>query len=55
MKTYQITFRGRLRFAIGIFYEITDTVQAENEKAAELKLYDKYEHITVKHITEIKG
>lgn len=52
MKTYQVRFYGRKVGAIGIFYWIADTVQAENEKAAELKLYDMYEHITQLTIEE---
>ena len=46
MKTYKATFIGRLKSAIGITYKITDKVKAENEKEANLKLYDKYEHIS---------
>lgn len=42
---YKISFTGRLKGAIGIFYKITDTVQAANENDAILALYDKYEHI----------
>lgn len=45
MKTYRATFTGRLKNAIGIFYTITDYVTAEDEKAANLKLYDKYDHV----------
>jgi len=45
MNKYKITFTGRLIGAIGIFYKITDTVQAANEKDAILALYNKYEHI----------
>jgi hypothetical protein len=46
MNTYEIKFHGRTKNAIGITYWITDTVEAEDEKAAILKLYDKYEHIS---------
>jgi len=52
MKTYKITFHGREVGAIGIFYQITATVQAENEEGAKLKLYDNYEHISVLTIKE---
>jgi hypothetical protein len=47
MHTYRIHFMGRHIGAIGIFQEFTETVQAENDEAARLKLYDKYEHIRV--------
>jgi hypothetical protein len=52
MKTYEVRFYGRTIGAIGILYWITDTVQAENEEAAKLKLYDKYEHISILTIRE---
>ena len=52
MKTYTAKFTGRKVGAIGIFYPITTTVQAENEEAARLKLYDKYEHIMGLKLTE---
>jgi hypothetical protein len=51
MKEYTITFNGRKAGAIGIFYWITETVQAESEQEAVLKLYEKYDHITQKKIT----
>ena len=43
---YQASFNGRRQGALGIFYHIFDTVEAENKEAAELKLYEKWEHIT---------
>jgi len=49
MKKYRVNFNGRLRGAIGIFYQINDTIEMpENATFDEinLKLYDKYEHIT---------
>lgn len=45
MNHYSITFHGRLKNAIGICYYITDSVYANNEEEAILKLYDKYENI----------
>lgn len=45
MKNYTFTFIGRETGAIGIRYQITATVQAKNQRDAELKLYDRYEHI----------
>ena len=45
-KKYICTFIGRTSGAIGITYPITAFVWADNEKEAELKLYDKYEHIS---------
>ena len=54
MHTYKISFTGRLKGAIGIFYKITDTVRATDEKAATLALYDKYEHIHQLKVKKIK-
>lgn len=54
MKTYQVTFRGREKGAIGIFYQITATVKGEDEKQALLNLYDKYEHISAPVMEEVK-
>lgn len=46
-KTFKITFIGREVGAIGKRYQITKTVKATDQQAAELKLYDNYEHIAV--------
>lgn len=54
MNKYTIQFRGRTRNAIGIFYTIVDSVIAENKEQAELKLYDKYEHIIQVKILKIE-
>lgn len=45
MKKFKLSFTGREVSAIGKTYKITATIEAENEKAAILKLYEKYEHI----------
>jgi len=45
MKKFIATFTGREKNAIGIFYKITDIVEADDQEQARLKLYDKYEHI----------
>ena len=50
MKNYTITFVGRLNGAIGIMYETTLTVSAENEESATLKLYETHDHIRVMKI-----
>lgn len=47
MRTYRIKFKGRRIGAIGITEKFEETVQAENEEKAILKLYDKYEHISI--------
>ena len=52
MKTYIAKFTGREVNAIGIFYAITTTVDAENEKEAALRLYDRYDHIMWLRLTE---
>ena len=45
MYKFTIEFHGRTLGAIGIFYTIRDSVEAETKEKAILKLYDKYEHI----------
>lgn len=52
MKTYKLSFKGRKKGSIGIFYKIRATVIAESFAAAELKLYDNYEHIS--QLKEVK-
>lgn len=54
MKKFQIIFTGRVNGAIGITNQIVELVKAENENDAIIKLYDSYEHITVKYISEIE-
>lgn len=43
---YLARFTGQKINAQGIFYKIETTVEAENEKQAELKLYDDFDHIS---------
>lgn len=50
--TWEITFTGRTKNAIGIFYTITDTFTGETLEDAKLNMYDRYEHI---RIISIKG
>ena len=50
MKTFKITFNGRTKGAIGIFYDITDTFQGDTLEDAKLNMYDKYEPIRIKHV-----
>lgn len=50
MKTYKITFTGRLINAIGKTYSHTITVKAESQDEAVLKLYEKFEHIKIINI-----
>lgn len=45
MRTFIATFIGRKVGAIGMFYRITTTVQADSPSAARTKLYDTYEHV----------
>jgi hypothetical protein len=54
MTIYKATFMGRQKGAIGIFYKITDTVEADNREDANLKLYDNYEHISLLQLVEVK-
>ena len=49
MKIYKITFTGRQKNAIGIFYKISISIQAPKnatEEEIKLKLYNDYEHIS---------
>ena len=46
MTKYLATFIGRKVGAIGIRYQISVMVEAANKEAAELRLYDSYEHIS---------
>lgn len=53
---YKVKFDGRLKGASGITYEIVDFVvfpSGTTDKDVELKLYDKYEHISNLLITKI--
>ena len=54
MNKYKITFIGRTKNAIGITYQITKIVEADNEVEAALKLYETHEHIRLQKI-EILG
>ncbi len=45
MNNYNVAFKGRLKGAEGITYQIHDTVQGDNIEDALLNLYDKYDHI----------
>ena len=47
---YKITFSGKKRGAIGIFQQFEEIVCADNEEKAQLKLYEKYDHIRIKEI-----
>lgn len=46
MKTFRVSFTGRMKGAIGKFYRIRDTVKATDPEAAVLALYEKYDHIS---------
>lgn len=45
MQRYKMTFDGRRRDAIGVFYNITADREAETKSAAKLALYDEFEHV----------
>lgn len=47
MKTFNISFIGRYKNALGIRERFTEKVKAPSYDDAVLKLYDKYEHISV--------
>lgn len=42
---YKAKFHGRKLHASGLFYDIEDTVEAENEEQARLRLYDQYQDV----------
>ena len=52
MKTYKFTFKGREIGAIGIFYSLSYTTQADTAENAVHKLYENFEHITDLKCTE---
>ncbi len=52
MKTYYFRFYGRQNGAIGILMYYNAEVKAENYDQALLKLYDRYEHISVNSYSE---
>lgn len=50
MKKYKVSFTGRQKNAIGIFYKINTTIEmpeGSTKKEINLKLYDNYEHISM--------
>ena len=53
MKDYYAKFNGRLKGAIGIFYQISTMVKGYNKKDAELNLYKTYEHILFLRLEEV--
>jgi len=52
MEKYKITFTARIMNAIGKLSKFTRTVEAENEQAAVLKLYEQFDHV---HSPKING
>jgi hypothetical protein len=53
-RKYSIHFTGRKRGALGIFYRIRATREAEDPARAVLALYDEYEHISNPVVTDAK-
>lgn len=53
LKRWQACFVGRRVGAIGVRYEIDAIVEAVDKEQAELKLYDRFEHISNLIIVEI--
>ena len=45
MNQYTFVFIGREKTAIGVFHDCRISVIAENQREAELMLYDTHEHI----------
>ena len=50
---YIADFQGRKAGAIGIFYRIRVTVEAESPEAARMKLYEEYEHLSGVQLTPV--
>ncbi len=53
MKKYQVQFYGRLAGAQGIDYNISANVEAESEGDANIKLYDRYDHVMFAKFFEV--
>lgn len=51
---YQAKFTGRKLHASGVLYKIEDTVEAENEEQARLRLYDRYQDIMKLELTPLE-
>jgi len=49
MRDYKIAFTGRTLHAIGIFYPITATVQADSDAAAIAALYERFDSVHDAH------
>lgn len=57
MNEYEVTFKGRLIGAIGIFHEVKITVSASSPLTTdeiENMIYKTYEHVSLLKIDEIK-
>jgi hypothetical protein len=53
-KKFHASFRGRLRGAIGSFYQTSTDVEGINEYEARINLYKTHEHISGLTLKEIK-
>ncbi len=51
--TYQVSFLGRTKNALGIVHDCSVQVYANNEEQVKLKLYDTHEHISNIAITKV--
>lgn len=51
---YKAKFTGRKLHASGVFYEIEDTVEAEDQEQARLRLYDRYQDIMKLELTPLE-
>ncbi len=54
MKTYEINFWGKTIGSLGIQEGMSKTIVAPTEDEAVQELYNDYEHIMVRLITEVK-
>jgi hypothetical protein len=52
--TFNATFTGRQKGAIGITHRITTTVDGDDKDAARLALYDRFEHISGAELTPVE-
>lgn len=43
---YRAHFFGRVKGAIGLFYEVETTVEADSPEHAARRLYERYEHLS---------
>ena len=54
MKTYVVRFVGRPIGAIGVLWEQETTVRGDTREAAEARVWDRFEHVSILECREVK-